>query len=284
MSTLVTGVSEKRGEVLPVTVGILTYNSGATLARALESVRGCGEILIADGGSIDETLDIAWRYGARVIGQSSDGPIVDFSLERNRVIEAAQYSWYLSLDSDEVASPELIAAIRDITAREAHGEAVPQFYSIYQLYTSPDMQQRYRSFKKQHQIRFFDRRAAGARFRNVIHEHVYPSERTQVEMLDAWWATPLDIDGDFATFKEKVRRNAQVIEDYDNKNPFVFVRQGIVPGLVTTGKWLLKNAYMRIWYPARECVPFRFELYRLYEVWYMIGAYVRRYVRLLFRK
>lgn len=271
-------MSNVRGEhVIPCTVGILTYNSGTYLTRALESVKEFGEILIADGGSTDETLSIAKRYGARVVAQGGKGAIKDFAIERNRLLEMATYDWFFYIDSDEAASPQLVEEIRRITN---NGDNTPHFYNIRWQYVSGDMATRYRSFKSQYQIRFFNR-ATGARFTKRIHEKVRPPQGAVVGTIDAPWCTPLDVYMDWNVFRRKVYRNAVAVQDFTSKNPLALFQVGILPGLISTVKWFLKNAYVRIRYPWRECIPLRYELYKLYEVWYMVGAYVRRYVQVV---
>ena len=47
---------------LPCTVAILTFNSGKSLKRALESVKDFEDILICDGGSTDDTVEIARAF------------------------------------------------------------------------------------------------------------------------------------------------------------------------------------------------------------------------------
>ncbi len=91
------------------------------MRRALESVRECDDIIICDGGSTDNTLDIAKAFGARVVEQdarykSADGRIADYSGMRNQCVDTAKNKWFLYIDSDESASPELIDDIRKIVA------------------------------------------------------------------------------------------------------------------------------------------------------------------------
>ena len=56
-----------------ISVVTATYNSTRTIKRCLESIRGQEypqesiEIIIADGGSTDKTVEIAKRFGAKVI-------------------------------------------------------------------------------------------------------------------------------------------------------------------------------------------------------------------------
>ncbi|MFT5486534.1 MAG: rSAM/selenodomain-associated transferase 2 [Alphaproteobacteria bacterium] len=50
-----------------ISVVIPTLNAAAHLSAALESVRGTAEIIVADGGSTDDTCDMASSEGARVV-------------------------------------------------------------------------------------------------------------------------------------------------------------------------------------------------------------------------
>ncbi|MBU6323773.1 glycosyltransferase, partial [Patescibacteria group bacterium] len=94
---------------IPCSVEIVTRNSGATLRRALESVKDFAEVLVVDGGSTDDTLAIAHEYGAKIILQDpafldGEGRIADFSGVRNQGLAAAREPWFFFLDSDEEAS------------------------------------------------------------------------------------------------------------------------------------------------------------------------------------
>lgn len=109
---------------IPCTVAILTYNSGETLRRCLESVKDFEEIIICDGGSVDDTLSIAREFGCSIIEQDEkykydNNKIADFSGVRNQTIEAASYRWYLYVDSDEYLTPELVEEVREIASKPA---------------------------------------------------------------------------------------------------------------------------------------------------------------------
>lgn len=111
---------------ISATVSILTRNSSATLERALLSVSAFAEILVADGGSTDTTLEIARAYGARIIEQDAvlkdpNGRLIDFSGARNACLAAATFDWHVYVDSDEYASEELVEEIRELVARGAPG-------------------------------------------------------------------------------------------------------------------------------------------------------------------
>ncbi|WP_153102190.1 glycosyltransferase family 2 protein [Paraburkholderia hayleyella] len=103
-------------------VALITHNAAARLAECLQSVAFADDIVVLDGGSTDGTIDIARAHGARVI-QQPDWP--GFGPQKNRAIEALDTTWVLSLDADEVVSPELAAAIRAaIAAPDAEVYAV----------------------------------------------------------------------------------------------------------------------------------------------------------------
>jgi (heptosyl)LPS beta-1,4-glucosyltransferase len=107
---------------IPGSVCILARNSGATLRRALESVRDFDDVVIADGGSTDDTWRIAREFGARIVPQDpacldASGRIRDYACARNGAVRHAQHDWVLYIDSDESVSAGLVEEIRDIVAR-----------------------------------------------------------------------------------------------------------------------------------------------------------------------
>jgi tetratricopeptide (TPR) repeat protein len=66
------------------------------------------EIVIADTGSIDRSLEIGRAYGARVIEQPWQG---DFSAARNAALAAASGDWILYIDADERLAPVARSAV-----------------------------------------------------------------------------------------------------------------------------------------------------------------------------
>lgn len=97
---------------------VLTYNSGKTIRRCLESVKNFTDIVILDGGSADETLDVAKSFGARIFPQQEGGgpaKITDFTAVREKLFSLAKEDWRLWLDSDEWLSEEAAEKIKNIT-------------------------------------------------------------------------------------------------------------------------------------------------------------------------
>lgn len=151
------------GERAALSVVLITHNAAAQLEPCLASVPFADEIVLVDTGSDDETIELAERYGARVLRSEWRG----FGRQKQFAVEQAENDWVLCLDADERVSPELRASIeRALAAPEApvyrmarrnrflgrwlrHGEGYPDW--------SP---------------RLFDRRAA--RWSDdVVHEKVF---------------------------------------------------------------------------------------------------------------
>lgn len=90
-------------------VAIITKNAGAHLDACLTALRPwADDIVLLDSGSSDDTLAIAHAHGARVF-ENCAWP--GFGPQKNLAISHLATDWVLSLDADEVVSPELAAAI-----------------------------------------------------------------------------------------------------------------------------------------------------------------------------
>jgi glycosyltransferase involved in cell wall biosynthesis len=92
---------------MKITATIITLNEERNIARAIESLRCCDEILIVDSGSTDRTAELGQNLGARVIEASWLG----YAAQKNRAAEQASHDWILSLDADEALSEALEAEI-----------------------------------------------------------------------------------------------------------------------------------------------------------------------------
>lgn len=142
-------------EKIPCSVQVLTLNSGKTLERCLESVQDFAEIIILDGNSTDNTLDIARRYTDKIYPQSDSHEqnvrITDFAAARNRGLKLVSYDWFLFIDSDEYLSQEGAQEIHNIVARGKDNE-----YFVYNLPRKPVINGKpLDQLHTSHQIRFF---------------------------------------------------------------------------------------------------------------------------------
>lgn len=95
---------------MKISAAIITFNEERNIARVVESLRCCDEILVLDSGSNDRTVEIAGKLGARVVEASWHG----YAAQKNIAAELAAHDWVLSLDADESLSEALEAEIWQI--------------------------------------------------------------------------------------------------------------------------------------------------------------------------
>ena len=89
-----------------VTAIVLTKNEQEDLPACLESLQGvASEVLLVDSGSTDRTLDIARRFGARVLTH----PFFNYATQFNWALDNTRpgAEWILRIDADERLSEEL---------------------------------------------------------------------------------------------------------------------------------------------------------------------------------
>src|ERR1051325_9945433 len=87
---------------------IITHNEEQNIARCISSVTDIvDEIVVVDSYSDDRTTEVAERYGARILYHH----FRDFGDQKTFAIQQAANDWILSIDADEVLSPELQQSI-----------------------------------------------------------------------------------------------------------------------------------------------------------------------------
>jgi glycosyltransferase involved in cell wall biosynthesis len=90
---------------------VLTLNEERNIEFCLRSLYAwCDEIIVIDMKSDDRTQELARRYTHLVLEHER---IVDFGLARQLGFDQATGDWILSIDADEVVTPQLAGWIRD---------------------------------------------------------------------------------------------------------------------------------------------------------------------------
>lgn len=95
---------------------LIVKNESAYIARALNSLLWCDEIIVVDAMSTDQTKSICldpaapWSGKIRFLEQSWLG----FSSQRNFAMAQARSDWIFFLDGDEACSPALALKIQQI--------------------------------------------------------------------------------------------------------------------------------------------------------------------------
>lgn len=95
-----------------LSVTILTKNSQKYLEEVLSSLAIFDEVLVCDTGSTDQTLDIARRFTNVTLYER---PFIGFGPTHNVASNLAKHDWILSIDSDEIVTPELAKEISSLS-------------------------------------------------------------------------------------------------------------------------------------------------------------------------
>lgn len=92
---------------------VIAKNAQELIEECLESLKFCDEIIVVDAGSKDKTLEIAAKFGAKIIRSEPD----DYAHSRNLGLRSASYEWILYVDTDERVSPQLKSNIKNQVAK-----------------------------------------------------------------------------------------------------------------------------------------------------------------------
>ena len=94
--------------MIQLSIIIITYNEERHIARCLDSVKDIAdEIIVVDSYSTDATAAIARSYNAQVVEHKFDG----YAEQKNFAATLTRHNWVLSLDADEVLTPELRSSL-----------------------------------------------------------------------------------------------------------------------------------------------------------------------------
>ena len=151
---------------MKISATIITFNEQLNIARAIDSLRCCDEMVVVDGGSSDHTVEIAGKLGSRVV----DSPWQGYARQKNLAAEHASHDWILSIDADEALSESLEAEIWQL---KKNG---PQ----YDAYTFPRLAQYlgrwilHSGWYPDRKVRLYDRRKARW-MGDFVHESVQVS-------------------------------------------------------------------------------------------------------------
>lgn len=158
---------------IPCSIGILTLNSGEGLRRCLESLSDFGEVIICDGNSTDNTLDIAREFNAKIIKQYDTDDtnikcVIDKATVRQKNMDASTNDWYFFMDSDDTLSDEVVDEIREIVRAKSPD------YLVYKMPTRiyiDGKEIKHEATYPSYQIRLFNK-IINPKFKGDVHDRV----------------------------------------------------------------------------------------------------------------
>jgi len=150
-----------------LSVVVVAMNEERTIGRVLESIRPIAdEILLVDSGSQDKTIEIAEKLGARVVHQDWLG----YAGQKNFALSLAKSDWLLSLDADEVMTPEAVAEVKEIVSGESAGKC--DGYKIPRILYIGEHPVRHGGFYPDAQLRLIQNGKGKFRDR-MVHERIF---------------------------------------------------------------------------------------------------------------
>lgn len=185
--------------MIDLTLCMIVRNEERNLQKCLDSVHALEpEIIVADTGSTDATIEIARRHGAKL--SSFDFKRVDFAAARNYTLAQATGRWILVLDADEILDPASIPVIRDLIATDS-----PDGCYVTRRNHASDSD----IVNNDHVVRLFPNRPE-YRYRGRVHETI---DNAILSAGGRLLTTAITIDHNFVTDRETRRRkNRRYIE------------------------------------------------------------------------
>lgn len=157
---------------MPLSAVVTTFNNATTLARCLNSLAFCDEIVLLDSNSDDASRDIAEAFGAKVFVEAFKG----YSAQKQSAIDKAAHDWVLLLDADEYLSDAgRISIERELQSPRADGYRLPREEWLFWRWPHP-------ATRGNRQLRLF-RRSRGAM--NTVPVHAAPEVQSRVIDLAA---------------------------------------------------------------------------------------------------
>lgn len=146
-----------------LSVIIITKNEESNIEACLASVAFVDELIVVDSGSVDATVELARKRGAKVV-VAEDWP--GFGPQKNCALALATGDWVLSIDADERVSAALAHEIQTVVA----GQTISAF-EIPRLTQFCGQWIRHCGWTPDHVLRLF--RRGSAQFSNdLVHERV----------------------------------------------------------------------------------------------------------------
>lgn len=194
-----------------IALNIIVKNEEKYLKGCLESIKDLvDEIVLADTGSTDNTIEIASQYTDKILYFQWTG---DFSEARNFVLNNTDSEWVLYLDADERIDPKYHDEIRalvnrdDVDAYQLRIRSLIKDGNSSQVHIVPYA----RLFRKMENVKF----------EGKIHEQITPSlvkagarfETTNIIIEHLGYSQNLEI------IEAKKRRNLQSLIELVNSDP-----------------------------------------------------------------
>ncbi|MEN8192977.1 MAG: glycosyltransferase family 2 protein [Bacteroidota bacterium] len=114
-------------DINKISAVIITKNEEANIERCLKSLHWVDEIIVADSGSSDRTVEICAEHNCKIIETEWLG----YGKTKRLAVNSAENNWILSIDADEEVSKNSVQIINDIVKTQKYTGYKVQIKSFY---------------------------------------------------------------------------------------------------------------------------------------------------------
>ena len=245
-----------------ISLFIIAHNEERNIAKCILSARNLvSEVIVVDSFSTDKTTLICRDLGAQVFTRAFDG----FTNQKNFALSKVSCGWALSLDADEVLTPELAEEIKQaVKSNKADG------YELTRVNDFLGKRMRHSGIKAEHILRLV--RTEKAEFKGgLVHEKLHVDGKT-ARLKNVFVHHPYDsIESYFDKFNKYTTLAAQTMFEKGKKVcllrvlltvPFEFARRYVlkagfldgIRGLIwaSFSCFYVFVKYMKLWYLWEE--------------------------------
>lgn len=241
-----------------ISLFIIAHNEERNIAKCILSARNLvSEVIVVDSFSTDKTALICRDLGAQVFTRAFDG----FTKQKNFALSKVSCGWALSLDADEVLTPELAEEIK-----QAVQQGKADGYELTRVNDFLGKRMRHSGIKAEHILRLV--RTEKAEFKGgLVHEKLHVDGKT-ARLKNVFVHHPYDsIESYFDKFNKYTTLAAQTLFEKGKKVcllrvlltvPFEFARRYVlkagfldgIRGLIwaSFSCFYVFVKYMKLWY------------------------------------
>ena len=146
-----------------ISAALIARNESSNIREAIETLSFADQIVVADTGSSDDTVQIAKNAGAEVHSVTFEG----FGNTKNKALGFCKGQWVLFIDADERVSLELAEQV----TKAAENNSATSGYKINRFTYFLGKPIRHSGWYPDYVLRFF-RRDKGRFSDNLVHEKV----------------------------------------------------------------------------------------------------------------
>lgn len=203
-------------EKIKLSAIIKTKNCEDKFCDTLESIKEFDEIIVIDEHSLDDTVDIAKEYKAKIIYADKNNLKETF----NQSFEEAKNDWILILEENEILPQKLIYEIQNYISNPKKNKFCASFH-IKNFYLNKEL----KSARKKNVLRLFKKSYAEFKYDysfelKPINSKIYkiiPSKRAKNAYI-----LKFDKNDISAKFVDILDKNRAILKSFSNKNFSIF--------------------------------------------------------------